>query len=97
MTTDIQELLTLAAKAVGFDYPHIMKPGGRVWNPLTDDGDLHRLARDLRMVIDLYGGAVFYLTSPTQWMTLWFTPGNREEEALAIIKAAAAIGKEMGE
>ena len=63
---DERMLLELAAKAAGIEllfwnYGHLGKSSrgtgfdvdGRIWNPLTDDGDALRLAVKLRLTIDL--------------------------------------------
>lgn len=69
------------------------KGGNQAWNPLHDDGDLYRLARDCKLSIDFEYNTVCNqigrckeLKEFEQWPT-----GNREEEALAIVRAAAAI------
>jgi len=69
-----------------------------VWRPLQDDGDLHRLARELKMRIffDL-GWVAIPIPGEASDIFECFTPGDKEEEALAIVRAAAAMGKEMGE
>jgi hypothetical protein len=66
MMTD-RELLEAAAKAAGIEIdwidpvwnnpeavPYIHLPSGRLWNPLTDDGDALRLAVKLRLDISIF-------------------------------------------
>ena len=54
-----RELLELAAKAAGIDWPQNITgfqaqyEGMRAWNPLTNDGDALRLAVKLEMALDL--------------------------------------------
>jgi hypothetical protein len=98
MMTD-KELLELAAKAAGMEYPHMIKPGGRVWNPLTDDGDALRLAVTLHLSMDLFDNEIL----------VGYTPDNNDCEQVvepvgddpyaatrrAIVRAAAEIWKGM--
>ena len=106
MNTD-RELLELAAKAAGYDY--ITETEGDVfawksrdcieWNPLTDDGDALRLAVKLGMNIEqtseycksgrIAGNAI---------TNRWHQPDDSDPYAAtrkAIVRAAAAIGKEQ--
>ena len=60
-----RELLEAAAKAAGIDWADghestgLRDQNGKVWNPLTDDGDALRLAVKLEMTIDTdYNGGV---------------------------------------
>ena len=93
-----RKLLELAAKAIGGLYcgKGVLRTevngeyGWEGWNPLTDDGDLHRLARKCKMVINFDFGSV-----ETDDGVCFFTPGNDHEEAMAILRAAAAIGGNM--
>lgn len=107
--TDVDiELLDLAAKAAGIKVLlrspgywniEVHERGMRGWNPLIDDGDALRLAVKLGMTLNL---------SPHhgKWAT-WSErcPAVREsgypesepfaETRLAIVKAAAAVGRAM--
>jgi hypothetical protein len=105
-----RELLERAAKAAGIDACWInpddaefdsanegmwlngerSPDNSKFWNPLTDDGDRYRLARTCDMQINFVLG-----TARCGNHTEAFTPGNAVEEAYAIVRAAAAIGKEM--
>lgn len=94
-----KELLELAAKAAGIEHPggdHSIADDGRLWdcnalrwwNPLTDDRDALRLAVklkiDYQMVMQLSDDLMeLYKTDP-------YAATRR-----AIVRAAAAIGKEM--
>ena len=100
-----RELLEGAARAAGIEvsYHHgcgdaleLVKPRGFqvYWNPLTDDGDALRLARACKMAIDFKEGTILYYVGG-ECIGTDFTPGNDEEEALAILKAAAEIGRNM--
>ena len=95
-----KERLELAAKAAGIaDLQQVgniwyYTNGGylmRDWNPITDDGDRYRLARTCKMRIDFQEGLVF----AGYEIAFRFTPGNDKEEAYAIVRAAAEIGRNM--
>ena len=59
MMTD-RELLEAAAKAVGSDawwsdaygFMCLRSDGNRMWNPLTNEADLYRYARERKLAID---------------------------------------------
>ena len=102
-----RELLDLAAKAAGITIRWEkergvirarQQSGGYfgIWNPLRDDGDALRLAVLLGLTVNLYDRAVFISRNenePTQMKML----GDDRYAATrrAIVRAAAAIGKEM--
>lgn len=98
------KLMELAAKAVGMEYPHILKNGGRVWDPRTDDGDALRLAAELYLVVAVIKAthekpaftAVYHFNGPEH---VTEDHGNNANAAtrLAIVRAAAAIGETMCE
>ena len=99
MMINYRELLELAAKAAGWVYLtngqlYVEGLGNCEWNPLTDDGDALRLARACKMAIDFKEGTILYYVGG-ECIGTDFTPGNDEEEALAILKAAAEIGRNM--
>ena len=102
-----RELLELAAKAAGievwpgtgfqahmlFKRPAKADPDGKVtgveWNPRDDDGDALRLAADL----DLFGDPSYW-----HWLAIARLNNSTDKHAnvrRAIVRAAAAIGKEM--
>ncbi len=85
-----RELLEAAAKAAGIDYYARAQSGGMLtdngeWNPITDAGDALRLAVKLDLLWrDIYDYEPFeYERDP-------YAATRR-----AIVRAAAAIGKEM--
>lgn len=94
-----RELLELAAKAAGHDL-HWRGLNGALpaigngqdqkwWNPLTDDGAALRLAADL----DLFGDPSYW-----HWLAIARLSNSIDKHAnvrRAIVRAAAAIGKEM--
>jgi hypothetical protein len=87
-----REMLEMAAKAVGIPLGYDPVSGtNSTWRPLTDHGDRYRLARDLGMCLDFYLG---YVRIDGKVMQS-FDPRNEVEEAYAIVRAAAEIGKEM--
>jgi len=101
MTNSDKELLTLAARAAEIEIEewqgnYAIVNGGN-WNPLSDEGDLHRLARKLKMRIDFDLGDVACDIGcdigDVFWLHEAFTPGNDSEEAMAILRAAAAAGR----
>lgn len=96
-----RELLELAAKAVGLvtygDYdeniwahPEDQHPDtASRWNPMVDDSDALRLAADL----DLFGDPSYW-----HWLAIARLSNSTDKHAnvrRAIVRAAAAIGKEM--
>ncbi len=102
-----RELLELAAKAAGYDIkPHsnykisrdlIFTYSGKNWNPLTDDGDVLRLAVKLNILTYQTGGDRSYASTPMNWSC---TVPHYNNDALtstrrAIVLAAAEIGKTM--
>lgn len=79
-----QELLELAAKAVGLEEAKLRIEFNQ-WNPLEDDGDALRLA--VKLGIDIAKAQVDY----------WDKHSNDPYAATcrAIVRAAAEIGKAM--
>lgn len=105
-----RELLELAAKAAGYGVkphasqkhtPHLMFTfNGHNWNPLTDDGDALRLAVKLGIDIRQHHRGASAAQGSIDCTEL-FQDRNLPLSALmestrrAIVRAAAAIGKEM--
>ena len=99
-----RELLEAAAKAAGMNiewqpcgWAHNNETGCE-WNPLTDDGDALRLAVKLRLTVNCsYDDVVICGQEFTQKEV--FIERNGEDPLAAtrraIVRAAAAIGKEM--
>jgi hypothetical protein len=99
-----RELLEAAAKAAGYC---VIEPRGHallladppaLWNPLTDDGDALRLAVKLRLTLNCsYDDVAICGQEFTQKEV--FIERNGEDPLAAarraIVRAAAAIGKEM--
>ena len=104
-----RELLKFAAKAAGIEAirdpngvwrnctgfdPAMNVFAGVPWNPLTDDGDALRLSVKLWLVIDPQGVKTFCGT-----ISYDVIEPHREDPysatRRAIVRAAAAIGKEM--
>ena len=108
-----RELLELAAKAAGIEVgwvdpvwndpeavPYIHLPSGKLWNPLTDDGDALLLAKALMMLIEI-------TPSYTEVYCRGFilselTSGSEQKHGdpmlyvrRAIVRAAAEIDKSM--
>ena len=93
-----QELLTMAAKAVGYvtltnGQAYSPEAGNFDWNPLTDDGDALRLAVQLFRDIHFW----FFENSVSVGNELRVACGDDPCAAtrLAIVRAAAAIGTQM--
>jgi hypothetical protein len=105
MSTDL-ELLELAAKAAGIDAPYEKEWGGMLvpvsiqapddgfefWDPLTDDGDRLRLARDLGISID-FADCCAWKRMPNGDLLQEFWGGECGDEAHAVLRVAAEIGK----
>ncbi|WP_082878755.1 hypothetical protein [Achromobacter ruhlandii] len=77
-------------------------PSNRLWNPLTDDGDALRLALRLRLDVTFVDNlvVVYWYDERTLMSGAFEEPINdaqdeREATRRAIVRAAAAIGKEM--
>ncbi len=102
METD-RELLELAAMAVG------AKPsqedgviyagfGSREWNPLTDDGDALRLAVKVKLLVDTDHCCAMPIyksgSNPDDWSDGELEDDPYESTRRAIVRAAAAIGRE---
>lgn len=66
--------------------------GHTVWNPLTDDGDLMRLARRLGISID-YADKSAWTRLPLGGLIQDYWGGDWGDEAHAIVRVAAEIGK----
>lgn len=96
--------MELAAKAYGLASVEwveenkllIDMDAGRVWNPLTDDGDALRLAFKIGMSIDM-SAMIIGLGPNGEYGELEFEniDGTLEEVRRAIVRAAAAIGRVM--
>lgn len=108
MNTD-KELLMMAAKAAGYDIrPHlnnktspelIFVVGSQNWNPLTDDGGALRLAVKLKLCVSIEFDRVD-VTTPQMDNATEYLYDNPPTDPYAatrrcIVRAAAAIGKEM--
>jgi len=100
-----RELLELAAKAAGMEYPNgqtycevhgvwgmLEKRPYQWWNPLASDGDALRLAVKLEMTIDFCEGKIWH-----NRIEIDFGGGGDQNEHArrAIVRAAADIGKEL--
>ena len=99
-----RELLELAAKAAGIEViggagdEGVLLFNGSIWNPLTDDGDALRLAVKLGLIVFCDIGTH---TSIADHPTLDDCPDEEHgtdpyaATRRAIVRAAAAIGKEQ--
>lgn len=96
-----RELLGLAAKAAGRKvFSYIDDPifgcgindgdtDSKLWNPLTDDGDRYRLLAKLKGKID------FNKQFVAIGDVVMFWPESEPNEARAVVRAAAEIGKSI--
>ena len=101
-----QELLKLAAKAAEYEladtldgYP-LWVEGQGIWNPLTDDADAFRLAVDCMIAVDFSMGNCgqeVWATSGKVDDTFVELLDNYSDARRAIVRAAAEIGKAIGE
>ena len=104
------ELAAKAAGHVGFDFEDgkfwIDGDFGQAgsypiqWNPLTDDGDALRLATELEFNIFHTGGCAYAIPSDNdscdeQCVAYRDAGGKHAATRRAIVRAAAAIGKDM--
>jgi len=114
-----RELLEMAAKAAGIEIgwidpvwnnpdavPYFHFPNGKLWNPLTDDGDALRLAvavsdqiRDgFRIMLADFNDpfvAIDRWTNETTVRERTEDSGSLAATRRAIVRAAAAIGESM--
>jgi hypothetical protein len=101
MDTD-RELLEAAAKAAGIEFgwihdtPRIRaEMGWTPWNPLTDDGDALRLAVELLFEIDMDRRSIAIRHQTGVKILQAFNKDRCATTRRAIVRAAAAISKEM--
>jgi hypothetical protein len=96
-----RELLELAAKAAGdgivFYGECWRAQSGREWNPLLDDGDALRLAVKLNLWLHVeeYGASARRAGGAWLGCEAHLHGGIEVATRRAIVRAAAAIGKEM--
>lgn len=105
-----RELLELAAKAAGmplggwepcaggfFTYSHRGSDERKTWLPLTDDGDALRLAVKLNLWLHVeeYGASARRAGGAWLGCAAHLYGGIEVATRRAIVRAAAAIGKEM--
>lgn len=104
-----QQLLELAAKAAGMDYlvwtpgtspivPAERRINGQMhWNPIHDDGDALRLAVKLNLWLHVeeYGASARRAGGAWLGCAAHLYGGIEAATRRAIVRAAAAIGKEM--
>jgi prepilin-type processing-associated H-X9-DG protein len=106
-----RELLELAAKAAGFAWVDghvstgLRDRDGRVWNPLTNDGDALRLAVRLCLLItqtkyepgvNAYGSVgIAWYGQKHDFDHEHFTDDPYAATRRAIVRAAAEIGRKM--
>ena len=98
-----QELLGLAAKAVGLSFAsqNVTSDGvycndATWWSPLTDDGDALRLAVKLQMEVAIFEAECHTRCMERGWRCCFDGAGDPYAATRrAIVKAAAEIGKVM--
>lgn len=98
-----RELLELAAKAAGYQIED--REGGALaivrdgrwwlWNPLTDDGDVFRLAVTCDIAFMLETERASATTNTGLRCTEWLGDDPFAATRRAIVRAAAAIGKDQ--
>jgi hypothetical protein len=101
---DDRELLVRAAKAAGIDLQlgasgyFADGRGGLLqwikWDPREDDGDLYRLARKLGISIDFADCCAWKRLPSGELIQEWWG-GESGDEAHAVLRAAAEIGKKV--
>jgi hypothetical protein len=98
-----RELLELAAKAAGYEIEDDENHGlvrfaddGAIWNPLTDDGDALRLAVKLG-IHTMFGERTRSVCAHKHAASALeeYAVDSYTATRRAIVRAAAAIGKEM--
>lgn len=100
-----REMLMLAAKAAGYKWREDIaeyrnerdilglwiEDVSTSWNPLKNAGDRYRLLSKLKAIVDFDRQVVMIGDACIHW------PKDEPDEARAIVRAAAEIGKRMGE
>ena len=101
-----KELLELAAKAAGYEYPDFNSVNGSAfwvpmygfWNPLTDDGDAMRLAVKLGLAL-VVGNVNDYIAVQSERLPEVIHSDKTDDPYAAtrraIVRAAAEIGRAM--
>lgn len=98
---DDRTLLELAAKAAGYELRHLddgsILVNSRRWHPLADDGDALRLAVKLNLWLHVeeYGASARRAGGAWLGCEAHLHGGIEAAARRAIVRAAAAIGKEM--
>ena len=101
MTNEDRELLEWAAKAIGCIYScsTLFSEQDEIdfWNPLEDDGDALRLAIKLGLMIVVWREEKMSYAGNEDWEGIFEKHQDSPAVAtrLAIVRAAAAIGRRM--
>lgn len=106
-----KELLENAAKAMGFVEPHSYREKTNsllwlsesgfpsTWSPLTDDGEALRMAVRLQLSLDFFDDTICVAYTINEKIKQLYEPVDTDEPyasaRMAIVRAAAEIGKDM--
>ena len=100
MTDYDRKMIELAATAAGYEIARWTDEGDALhlfgvqehWNPLSDDGDRYRLAKNLGLCVD-FTECTVWKRMPDHSLIQEYWGGDCGDEARAVVRAAAEIAK----
>lgn len=96
MTTEQQrKMLEAAAKACGYEYPHMLF-GGRVWNPLTNQADTAEMCAELGIGTRWYLFDDFVVCGPSYNNVTAYFKDHDNSRLKAWMYAATMVATKIG-
>ncbi len=96
MTTEQQrKMLEAAAKACGYEYPHMLF-GGRVWNPLTNPADTAEMCAELGIGTRWYLFDDFVVCGPSYNNVTAYFKDHDNSRLKAWMYAATMVATKIG-
>ena len=96
MTTEQQrKMLEAAAKACGYEYPHMLF-GGRVWNPLTNPADTAEMCAELGIGTRWYLFDDFVVCGPSYNNVTAYFKDHDNSRLKAWMYAATLVAAKIG-
>ncbi len=97
MTTEQQrKMLEAAAKACGYEYPHMLF-GGRVWNPLTNPADTAEMCAELGIGTRWYLFDDFVVCGPSYNNVTAYFKDHDNSRLKAWMYAATMVATKIGD
>lgn len=97
MTTEQQrKMLEAAAKACGYEYPHMLF-GGRVWNPLTNPADTAEMCAELGIGTRWYLFDDFVVCGPSYNNVTAYFKDHDNSRLKAWMYAATMVATNIGD